>query len=181
MIPQKCKPTLGSLWVSRCSSHPTGYSSFEISKPSIRSSPWIRGAPHVGFSVIMRKINSRTRFGVCLRPIGLRVFEIGCQYKRKSARCHRTTVSGVTTMRTCLHPDQNLRSNIQKTLSNIDSLGLGCLRFTTESCWRRARFSSRRLRRARKRRKIVPGRSLQLPVMHDCFSSLLVERNAISC
>jgi len=32
----------------------------ETSKPSIRSSPWMRGAPHVGFSTTIRKINSRT-------------------------------------------------------------------------------------------------------------------------
>jgi hypothetical protein len=30
----------------------------ETSKPSMRSSPWMRGAPHVGFSTTIRNINS---------------------------------------------------------------------------------------------------------------------------
>src|ERR1700693_5943724 len=30
----------------------------ETSKPSMRSSPWMRGAPHVEFSTTIRKINS---------------------------------------------------------------------------------------------------------------------------
>jgi hypothetical protein len=32
----------------------------EMSNPSMTSSPWMRGARHVGFSATMRKINSRT-------------------------------------------------------------------------------------------------------------------------
>src|SRR5205807_9620563 len=85
----------------------------ETSKPNMRSSPWMRGAPHVGFSATMRKINSRTSFGVCLRPIGLRTLEISFQYNRKPARCHWTTVSGLTTITACFHPDQNLRAMTQ--------------------------------------------------------------------
>ena len=69
----------------------------ETSKPSLRSSPWIRGAPHVGFSRTMRKINPRTSFGVCLLPFGFLTFEISLQYSRKPVRCQRTTVSGETT------------------------------------------------------------------------------------
>ena len=38
----------------------------EMSNPSISSSPWMRGAPQVGFSATMRKINSRSSFGVVL-------------------------------------------------------------------------------------------------------------------
>jgi hypothetical protein len=66
----------------------------ESSKPSIRSSPWIRGAPHVGFSTTMRKINFRTSFGVGLLPTCLRTLEISRQYIQKPVRCQRTTVSG---------------------------------------------------------------------------------------
>jgi hypothetical protein len=40
----------------------------ETSKPSMRSLPWMRGAPHVGFSTTIRKINSRTSFDVCRLP-----------------------------------------------------------------------------------------------------------------
>lgn len=42
----------------------------ETSKPSMRSSPWMRGAPHVGFSATIWKISSRTSFDVCLLPMG---------------------------------------------------------------------------------------------------------------
>jgi hypothetical protein len=128
----------------------------ERSKPSMRSSPCIRGAPQVGFSTPIRKINSRTSCGVCLLPTCVLALEISRQYKRKPARCHRTTVSGVTTIRDCFHPDQNRRTATQKSLSSRPILGLGCRRFSTASCWRSARFSRRRLRRARKRRTSVP-------------------------
>lgn len=151
------------------------------SNPSIRSSPWMRGAPQVGFSATIRQLNSRTCFGVCLRPIDFRTREISFQYKRKPARCQRTTVSSVTTIRACRHPHQNLRAMIQKTLSNISSRGLRCFRFSTASCWRRARFSSRKLRRARKMQRIVLNRSLKASVMQHCYRNLLVERNAVYC
>src|SRR5580704_2835769 len=87
------------------------------SKPSMRSSPWIRGAPQVGFSTTMRKINSRTSFGVGLLPTCLRTLEISRQYIRKPVRCQRTTVSGVTMMRDCFQADQTRRATTQKSLS----------------------------------------------------------------
>jgi hypothetical protein len=37
-------------------------------KPSMRSSPWIRGAPHVGFSNAMRLTRSRTSDAIGGRP-----------------------------------------------------------------------------------------------------------------
>src|ERR1039458_8396146 len=88
------------------------------SKPSIRSSPWMRGAPQVGFSTTIRKTNSRTSFGVGFLPTRVLTLEISFQYKRKPARCQRITVSGVTTIRACSHPDQNRRTATQNNLSN---------------------------------------------------------------
>jgi hypothetical protein len=82
----------------------------------MRSSPWIRGAPHVGFSATIWKINSRISFGVCFLPTCLWTLEISLQYIRKPARCQRTTVSGVTTRRACFHPDQTRRAITQKEL-----------------------------------------------------------------
>ena len=84
----------------------------------------MRGAPQVGFSATIRKINSRTSFDVGLLPTCVLALEISLQYKRKPARCHRTTVSGVTTMRDCFHTDQNRRTATQKSLSNRPILGL---------------------------------------------------------
>jgi hypothetical protein len=76
------------------------------------------------------------------------------QYWPKPTRCHRTTVSGLTAMRVCLQPDQNLGTRTQKNLSNNARCGLGRLRFKTASCCRRTRSSSKRLRHARKRRRL---------------------------
>src|SRR5260370_31671686 len=68
----------------------------ESSKPSMRSSPCIRGAPQVGFSATIWKINSRTSFGVGLLPTCFRTLEINLLYILEPVRCQRTTVSGVT-------------------------------------------------------------------------------------
>jgi hypothetical protein len=38
------------------------------SKPSIRSSPWIRDAPHSGFSLLIRRIRSRRPRSILGRP-----------------------------------------------------------------------------------------------------------------
>src|SRR5215469_18560345 len=78
----------------------------------------IAGAPQVGFSAAMRKINSRSSFGVGLRPNGPRPREISLQYMRKPARCQRTTVSGVTMMSDCFHCDHSRLMATQKSLSN---------------------------------------------------------------
>jgi hypothetical protein len=71
-------------------------------------------------------------------------------------RCQRTTVSGVTTMRDCFHPDQNRRTTTQKSLSSGPMLGRGCRRFSTASCCRSTRFSNTRFPRLRKRRSSAP-------------------------
>jgi len=106
----------------------------QSSKPSMQSSPWIRGAPQVGFSTTIRKINSRTSFGVGLLPTWLRTLEISRQYTQKPARCQRTMVSGVTMMRECFQADQTRRAITQKSLSKRSRLGRGCRRFSTTSC-----------------------------------------------
>ena len=154
----------------------------EMSKPSIRSSPWMRGAPQVGFSAIIWQMRSRTCFDVRLLPTGFRTFEITLRYQRNPARCHRTTVSGVTTIRTRFHPaDQNTCAKIQKALPNIVGLGLGCLRFNAASCWRRAKFSRSRSHRARNTRQIAPSRSANRFIMSCCYRIFLVEEKGVSC
>ncbi len=66
----------------------------------------MRGAPQVGFSATMRKINSRTSLDNLFLPTCFLTFEIMLQYMRNPVRCQRTTVSGLTTMRDCFHADQ---------------------------------------------------------------------------
>src|SRR6266567_4652001 len=62
------------------------------SKPSLSSSPWIRGAPHSGLSTLIRRISARRSASTCGRPPRERDFHR--QYLRKPARCQRTRVSG---------------------------------------------------------------------------------------
>ena len=52
---------------------------------------------------------------------------------------------GVTTTRACFQADQKRRASTQKSLSRGLRLGRGCLRLSTASCFRSAKFSSRRL------------------------------------
>src|SRR5215472_12870024 len=97
----------------------------ETSKPSMRSSPWMRGAPQVGFSATIWKIRPRTSLAIGVLPVGFLTLEINFQYQQNPARCHRTTVSGVTTKSACFHPDQHWRANSQTSLSDKLSLGRG--------------------------------------------------------
>jgi hypothetical protein len=46
-------------YIQRTGGNQSGLGCSERSKPSMRSSPWIRGAPQVGFSATIWKINSR--------------------------------------------------------------------------------------------------------------------------
>jgi hypothetical protein len=66
-----------------------------ISMPSLSSSPWMRGAPHSGFSRLIVRISFRTSLeigGLPDRP--WRTFQV--QNRRKPLRCHAITVSGLT-------------------------------------------------------------------------------------
>ena len=42
------------------------------SKPSLSNSPWIRGAPHSGFSLLIRRIRSRCSRSIRGRPARFR-------------------------------------------------------------------------------------------------------------
>jgi len=85
----------------------------------------MRGAPQSGFSATIWKMRSRTSFDVGFLPTGFRTFEIILQYQRNPARCHRTTVSGVTTRSACFQPDTHRRTSSQKSLSDKPSFGRG--------------------------------------------------------
>src|SRR5260370_37658944 len=98
------------------------------------------GAPQVEVSATIRKISPRTAVDSFFLPIWLLAFEIELQYSRNAARCQRTSVSGVTTRRDLFQSVQNRHASTQKSLSKGLSFGLACLRFSTASCWRSARF-----------------------------------------
>src|ERR1035437_488683 len=130
----------------------------EISKPSLSSSPWMRGAPQVGVSATIRKIRSRTSLLIGFLPTTFRAREIQLQYSRNPARCQRTTVSGVTIINDLFQPDQTLRRTTQNSLSTELSRGRGRLACRASSCCRRARFSRRSSSRERKTEMTQPSR-----------------------
>src|SRR6476469_5036102 len=65
-----------------------------ISIPSLRSSPWILGAPHNGLARLISRISRRISNGTVGRP--QRRCDFQRQYDLKPARCHLITVSGLT-------------------------------------------------------------------------------------
>src|SRR5258708_31773390 len=62
--------------------------------PSLRSSPWILGAPHNGLATLIWRISWRISTVTAGRP--QRCFDFHRQYDPNPARCQRTTVSGRT-------------------------------------------------------------------------------------
>ena len=121
----------------------------ETSKPCILSSPWIRGAPHNGFSRDIRRISPRTSLDTGGRP-GFPRRDFRVQKRRKPFRCQPITVSGLTITRISLQPDHSRDRTTQKRRSAIRSDGLTPFRSKAASCCRRARFSRCNATRLRK-------------------------------
>src|SRR5882762_8167305 len=65
-----------------------------ISMPILRSSPWIRGAPHNELAMLISRISLRISGATVGRPPRRRDFHR--QYDLNPARCHLITVSGLT-------------------------------------------------------------------------------------
>ena len=106
-----------------------------------------RGAPHSGFSLLIRRISARSsRLILGLSP---RRQDLQRQYSRKPRRCQRSTVSGFT-MTMASNTDGNNRYNqtsIKRSMFRSRSRA-GDLRFSTSSCWRKTRISASREERA---------------------------------
>jgi hypothetical protein len=66
----------------------------ETVMPSLSSSPWILGAPQSGLARLMSRTSVLMSADSLGRPPS--DFDFHRQYKRKPARCHRITVSGLT-------------------------------------------------------------------------------------
>ncbi len=156
MVAKEGQPALGRLRISRRSFHPTRDGSLGKVKAEHEEFPMYPRCPQVGLSATIRKISSRTSFGVGLLPTSVRTLEISLQYIRKPVWCQRTTVSGVTMIRDSFQVDQTRRAMTQKSLSKGPRLGRGCRRFSTASCCRSMRFSKTRFPRLRKRRIRAP-------------------------
>src|SRR5258708_2116809 len=119
------------------------------SMPSLRSSPWMRGAPQIGLSRLILRISLRISFDTGGRPVWpLRTFQV--QNSRNPLRCHAMTVAGLTMRRAERHSAQAPQSQAHKHRSNRLSFGLFTERCSTPSWWRRARISSCNAARVRK-------------------------------
>src|SRR5258708_21118546 len=119
------------------------------SMPSLRSSPWMRGAPQSGFSRLILRISLRISFDTGGRPRWpLRTFQV--QNSRNPLRCHAMTVSGLTIQRAERHSFQTPQNQAHKNRSNRLRFGLFTERCSTPSCWRRAMYSSCNTARVRK-------------------------------
>src|SRR5215475_4432465 len=120
------------------------------SMPSLSSSPWMRGAPQLGFTRHILRIRSRTSREMTGRPgWPCRTFQV--QNKRKPARCQAMTVSGLT----IASAERQSLQRRDRQIHNRRSLEVNFGRFLADLCsteiwWRRARFSSSMAARERK-------------------------------
>src|SRR5215469_9235662 len=144
----------------------------ETSKPSLSSSPSMRGAPQVGFSATIRKIRARISLLTPFRPPSRRNLEIHVQYKRNPAPCQFTTLRGVTKTRGFLHPDQNVLNATQNSLCMAVNRVRGRCACKASSCRRRAKFSRTRSSRERKELRIHPRRCRSDTIMARILSEL---------
>jgi len=123
------------------------------SMPSLRSSPWMRGAPQRGFARLISRISCRTSRGTLGLPGRRRDFQR--QKPRNPARCHRTIVSGRTIVTASRTVGASRYSNMKIKRSNDLRAGrLGVRRRSTFN-WCRSAItspSSERLDRKRSRR-----------------------------
>jgi hypothetical protein len=148
VILEESAPSLRGRCVS--ADHVFADAAFRDIEPSLSSSPWIRGAPQRGFSRHILRIRSRTSREMTGRPgRPRRTFQV--QNRRNAARCHATTVSGLT----MASAERQSRQRRERQIQNRRSPEVNFARFGADLCstpiwWRRARFSSAPA--ARKRR-----------------------------
>ena len=111
-----------------------------MEKPSFKSSPWIRGAPHRVFSRDIRRTRWRISLDTGGRP-GSPRRDFHVQKSLNPLRCQPMTVSGLTITSAWRQPGHRQDRMTQKTLSAFRSNGRGLFRFRTATCCRRARIS----------------------------------------
>src|SRR5712675_684942 len=92
VIAEECPPALGR----RVSSpgHVLGHAGLSDIDAELEEFSMIRGASQSGVAMLMSRISLRISCGTVGRPP--RAFDFQRQYNRKPARCHLTTVSGLT-------------------------------------------------------------------------------------
>jgi hypothetical protein len=141
------------------------------SMPSLRSSPWILGAPHNGLAPLIWRISWRISAVTAGRP--QRRFDFHRQYDLNPARCQRTTVSGRTIASApyILGNSRQTPPNITLSIETNRSL-LGLARRSTLICCRSTRISASSATCDR-------NRSLAIPRINRHKSSIEHQHRAI--
>src|SRR5260221_3202951 len=141
------------------------------SMPSLRSSPWILGAPHNGLAPLIWRISWRISPVTAGRP--QRCFDFHRQYDLNPARCQRITVSGRTIARApyILGNSRQTPPNINLSIEINRSL-LGLARRSTLICCLSTRISASSATRDR-------NRSLAIPKISRHKSSIAYQHRAI--
>jgi len=116
---------------SRARSRPSGERGLAVPPPSripsLISSPRIRSAPQVLFSVAIVRINAM----VSAASLRSAPQDLLLRRHRNPSRCHRRTVSGWTMATTRCHPGNVAALTMSLNLSSGISLGRGTLRRST--------------------------------------------------
>lgn len=106
----------------------------------------MRGAPHAGFSAIIRKIRSHSSSArlspSCLSPPPGKPRPVALEPSAMPSH----NVSGSTITSVCIHPGQGRRRRTQNSRSGALNLGSGCRVLRTANCCRRAPESDARAR-----------------------------------
>src|ERR1700726_3290456 len=120
------------------------------SMPSLRSSPWILGAPHNGLATLIWRISWRISTVTAGRP--QRCFDFHRQYDLNPPRCQRITVSGrtIATAPYILGNSRQTPPNINLSIETNRSL-LGLARRSTLICCLSTRISASSATRDRNR------------------------------
>src|SRR6202163_4737909 len=141
------------------------------SMPSLRSSPWILGAPHNGLATLIWRISWRISTVTAGRP--KRCFDFRRQYDLNPARCQRITVSGRTIASApyILGNSRQTPPNINLSIDTNRSL-LGLARRSTLICCLSTRISASSATRDR-------NRSLAIPKINRQKSSIGYRHRAI--
>ena len=120
------------------------------SMPSLRSSPWILGAPHNGLAPLIWRISWRISTVTAGRP--QRGFDFHRQYDLNPARCQRITVFGrtIASASYILGNSRQTPPNINRSIDTNRSL-LGLARRSTLMCCLSTRISASSAARDRNR------------------------------
>jgi len=130
----------------------------------------------LGFSSANRRI--RARISAVVFGLPPRGRDRHFQKSRNPAWCHRTTVSGLTMIRTSAQRGQTRRRAVQKNRSTGFNRGRGRFRSSTASCCRRARISSAVSTRLQKKTRTTAGRARMLAPLHRVGQARRIRRES---